>query len=245
MAAVGTCSAMLRPDTVPRCGHTDRMERRGAYRADRAAALSGVPRSTVHYWAREQILVPSVSPEKVKLWSYSDLMALRTIAWLRATKTSPDGQVVPATTMRAVRRALGALAELDLDLWQDDATPSVGVDRSGQIVIAADDAPVLPGGQEILDADMLDLLRPFDLGREVHGPDLVAPRPRLRIVPGKLAGAPHVRRTRIETEALAALARRGMQVAKIARLYPAIETADVEQALDLELQLQEGLALVA
>lgn len=31
---------------------------RGAYSADRAASLSGVPKSTVHYWARKEILVP-------------------------------------------------------------------------------------------------------------------------------------------------------------------------------------------
>lgn len=55
------------------------MEPRGAYTAERAAALSGVPKSTIHYWARQDILVPSVSAERVKLWSYGDLMALRTI----------------------------------------------------------------------------------------------------------------------------------------------------------------------
>ncbi len=46
-------------------------------KAVRRAALSGVPKSTVHYWSRQGILVPSVSPERVKLWSYGDLMALR------------------------------------------------------------------------------------------------------------------------------------------------------------------------
>lgn len=40
---------------------------RGAYQADRAAALSGVPLSTVHWWAREEILVPSISAQRVKL----------------------------------------------------------------------------------------------------------------------------------------------------------------------------------
>ena len=93
---------------------------RGAYTADRAAALSGVPKSTVHYWARREILVPSISDVRIRLWSYSDLMSLRTIAWLRATKTAPDGQDVPATAMRAVRRALRDLAELDLGLWTED-----------------------------------------------------------------------------------------------------------------------------
>src|SRR5947209_1603727 len=93
---------------------------RGAYAADRAAALSGVPRSTVHYWSRHDVLIPSVSPVKVKLWSYTDLMGLRTIYWLRQRKVTHDGWDIPATTMPVVRRALKALARLDLDLWTED-----------------------------------------------------------------------------------------------------------------------------
>ncbi len=221
------------------------MDPRGAYPADRAAALSGVPKSTVHYWARTAILVPSVSDVRVKLWSYSDLMALRTIAWLRASKLAPDGQEVPRTAMRAVRNALGELAALDLGVWNQDSGPDVAVDRAGKIVIDADGAPRRPGGQHLLDADVLDLLRPFEISPVVNGPDLVAPRPRLRIVPGKLSGAPHVHRTRIETEALAALARRGLDRGQIVELYPAIQDADVADALDLERQLDPRLELVA
>lgn len=90
------------------------MDPRGAYSADRAAALSGVPKATVYYWARKEILVPSVSAERVRLWSYSDLLALRVIAWLRATKTAPDGQAIAPTTMTAVRTGLRELVNIDL-----------------------------------------------------------------------------------------------------------------------------------
>jgi uncharacterized protein (DUF433 family) len=221
------------------------MDPRGAYPADRAAALSGVPKSTVHYWARKEILVPSISDVRVKLWSYSDLMSLRTIAWLRATKTAPDGQDVPATAMRAVRRALKELGKVDLDLWLEDAGPSVAVDRRGEIVLDLRDHPRHADGQQLLDADRFQLLRPFEITRELRGPDLVTPRPRLRIVPGKLSGAPHVHRTRIETEALAALARRGMADERIVLLYPAIDKVDVSDALDLERQLQPDLRVAA
>jgi DNA-binding transcriptional MerR regulator len=55
------------------------MEPTGAYTADRASALSGVPKSTIHYWARTLLLVPTVSASKVKLWSYADLMGVRVI----------------------------------------------------------------------------------------------------------------------------------------------------------------------
>lgn len=223
------------------------MELRGAYAADRAAALSGVPKSTVHYWAREEILVPSVSSERVKLWSYSDLMALRTIAWLRAHKTAVDGARVPATAMKAVRRALSELELLDLDLWTAEGGPSVAVDRRGHILVGASEQHPyeVDAGQGLLDADMFDVLRPYRIDQSTKGPDLVAPRPRLRIVPGKLSGAPHVYRTRIETQALAALAARGMTPARIGRFYPAIDVRDVEEALDLEHELQPDLRVAA
>jgi uncharacterized protein (DUF433 family) len=124
--------------------------------------------------------------------------------------------------MPAVRRALKELAKLDLG-----------------------DHPRHADGQQLLDVDHFQLLRPFEISRELWGPDRVAPRPRLRIVPGKLSGAPHVHRTRIETEALAALARRGMEAERIVLLYPAINKAEVSDALDLERQLQPDLPVAA
>jgi hypothetical protein len=80
---------------LPNCRRLGPVDSRGAYPADRAAALSGVPLSTVHYWSRNGVLVPSVSAERVKLWSYADLLALRTIYWLRHEKESGDGRAVP------------------------------------------------------------------------------------------------------------------------------------------------------
>jgi len=78
--------------------------------------------------------------------------------------------------MRAVRRALKALAELDLGLWTEDVTPTVAVDRSGVIVLDVDAHPQHAGGQQLLDADQLELLRSFEITRELRGPDLVAPQ---------------------------------------------------------------------
>ena len=116
------------------------MDSTGAYSADRAAALSAVPISTVHYWARTGVLVPSVSPERVKLWSYSDLMGLRMIYWLRRTKEAPDGRDVPRSSMGAVREALAALGRpRRLRLWSEEYGPGVIVDRVGRILIARAD----------------------------------------------------------------------------------------------------------
>lgn len=213
---------------------------RGAYPADRAAALSGVPLSTVHYWAREGILVPSISAQRVKLWSYADLMGLRIIYWLRQSKRDADGVAVPRTTMPAVRRALGQLDELDLRLWDEDAGPAVCVDRAGHVVVLDEPGVELDHRQRAL-ADLVNVVAPFQTAEGAHGPDLHAPRPRLRIVPGKLGGAPHIAYTRLESQALGALAAGGLDRAKILRLYPDIDHESVDQALDLERQLAHNL----
>jgi uncharacterized protein (DUF433 family) len=213
---------------------------RGAYQADRASALSGVPKSTIHYWARNDVLVPSISPERVKLWSYPDLMGLRTIYWLRQSKTVTDSVAVPATSMGAVRRALAALKELDLELWTEQQGPAVAVSRSGEVFFNAAGAVSNVAGQRPLDADWLDLIAPFET-EQGRAPNLYAPRPSLRIVPGKLSGSPHIIKTRIETIALAALEERGLSESKIASLYPIAPRASIGEALDLEHQLQRNL----
>lgn len=219
---------------------------RGAYPADRAAALSGVPVSTVHWWARHDVLVPAVSARRVKLWSYSDLMGLRIIYWMRQKKEAPDGAAVPRTAMRAVRQALAQLAELDLSLWTEDSGPSLCVDRVGNVVVLADPDPEVPYRQRRLTVDDTDLLlvtNEFKTVGGAAGPDLRSPRVHLRIVPGKLGGSPHVVHTRIESRALSALAASGLPSSKIRELYPEIDAAAVDDALALERQLAGNLGV--
>jgi uncharacterized protein (DUF433 family) len=219
---------------------------RGAYPADRAAALSGVPLSTVHWWARNDILVPSISARRVKLWSYSDLMGLRMIYWMRKSKETPDGVTVPRTAMPAVRRALGQLAELDLALWSEDIGPSVAVDRGGNVVILASPDAEAAHRQRRFDAgDLLSVTDEFKTSEGPRGPNLHTPRPQLRIVPGKLGGAPHVAHTRLESQALGSLREGGLEVCKIYRLYPNVGQAAIDDALDLEQQLATNLRRVA
>jgi uncharacterized protein (DUF433 family) len=221
------------------------MAPQGTYTADRTAALSGVPKSTVHYWAREGILTPSASPERIKLWSYADLLGLRTIYWLRHNKVSATGQTVPKTSMPQVRKALAELREVT-ELFACDEPQGVAVDRVGRIVVLKEGrATEASDGQGLLDGDLLDLTGPFSADSGILGPDLQHPRPHLRILPGKLGGSPHVEDTRVETEALGALAARGLPEAKIYRLYPAVEQVGVDEALDLERQLSRNLAAAA
>jgi uncharacterized protein (DUF433 family) len=219
---------------------------RAAYTADRAAALAGVPKSTVHYWARTELLVPGVSAERIKLWSYTDVVALRIIGWLRQTKKTPDGFEVPPTRVPVIRRALSALRKLDLDVWSEEHGATLLVDRGGTLHWQRDGVvSPIPGpraGEQLVEPELLDLMAPFQVVKGQEGPDLRQPRPMLRIIPGKLAGSPHIVNTRIETVAIGALAGRGMSAALIAELYPTVGKPAIQDALDLEGQLARNVA---
>lgn len=210
----------------------------GCYEAWRAAALSGVPESTIYYWARTGLIVPSISPTKEMLWSYGDLMALRIVSWLRHKKDTDEG-IIRASPMREVRRSLSSLDKLDLNIWEQGAGKAspLLVDRNGRIFIRTDGGLLNSSGQAVLSfpEQFFNLLAPFEIeGR--FGPDLLRPRPHLRIVPLKVAGEPHIENSRITTRSLSALNQRGFSGEAIARMYD-ISRLSVADALDLERQL--------
>lgn len=210
-----------------------------AYTADRAAALAGVPKSTLYYWARTSLIVPSVAQMKVKRWSYADLLMLRLVDWLRRTK--PDDVEVARVSVQRIRRWLERTEDLGEQLL--DRGLEVWVDQKGQLVFEDAGGMHVPLGgglaQELVDTKV-NLVRPFEVDG-LRGPDLVQPRPTLRIVPGKLSGEPHVEATRIPTRILATLARRGFSEEQIVEMYPALDTINVAEAIDLEGQLEENL----
>lgn len=219
---------------------------RGVYSASRASALAGVPTSTIYEWARKRIVVPSISPEKLKLWAWADLVALRAIYWLR----HPIPDVRQPTSMARVRHFIAevesaalhvgeALGEHKIVLRVDPAGV-VHIERDGILVEAAYDF-----SQRVANEIVVDLLETFSCDSNLRGPNLMTPRPELRIIPGKLAGEPHVRDTRIETRVLAALRRRNLAPEAIVELYPGLSIQALEQSLDLEKQLDANLVAVA
>lgn len=215
-----------------------------AYTADRAAALAGVPLSTLHYWARSEIWVPSVSSIKVKRWSYSDLLALRLIDWLRRDK--PDLKL-PKTSMAKIRGALAVVEQLGDGLRTHSV--KVWVDPNGSLVIDAEGEVFVPLSrglaQMLAHREGLDLVDVWQGSRGVMGPHLFEPGPTLRIIPGKLSGEPHVVDTRIPTRMLSSLRARGLEVGAIIDLYPRLTDQNVDEAIALEAQLERTLGAAA
>lgn len=205
----------------------------GCYEGPRAAALAGVPASTVYDWARKGVVVPSVSSERPKLWAYADLMALRIVYWLRHPKV---GGRVPASPMSQVRQALEALEADGVDLWaatEGGSSTPLCVNRSGEVFIREGQALRTRRGQGVLNDPELEILGPFEAS-PTWGPDLRQPMPHLRIVPGKVSGEPHLEHSRLMTSTVAALAERGFSLESIRQLYPQEDAEALGEAIELE-----------
>jgi hypothetical protein len=106
--------------------------------------------------------------------------------------------------MPKVRKALALLDELGLDPWSQGAgagSPLL-VDRAGEIYVRASEGMLNRHRQPVLlSEDVLGLTAPFE-SAGLSGPDLLRPRPHLRIVPSKVAGEPHVEHSRLTTRPL-------------------------------------------
>jgi uncharacterized protein (DUF433 family) len=221
--------------------------RRGAYEAGRASALAGVPESTLYLWARTGLIVPSISHEKVKVWSWADLVAARAVYWLRHP---PAGGVRRPTTMHQVRQLLRRLDELSMHLGGSIADETVRLSADGSGTPHVDLSGRLLEGrhrytQLVGPALVVDLLAPFSAEKGATGPDLRRPRPHLEIIPGRLSGEPHIRGTRIETRVIYALRQRGYDPSQIATLYPAASPAGIQDAIALEALLANNAKKLA
>jgi uncharacterized protein (DUF433 family) len=87
---------------------------------------------------------------------------------------------------------------------------------------------------------VIDVLAEYRLAEQEGfvGPDLTKPRPMLRIVPGKLAGEPHVVDTRLSTTLIDALLSRGYGPSDVIAFYPFLTEETISQSRSLEDQLR-------
>jgi uncharacterized protein (DUF433 family) len=166
-------------------------------------------------------------------------MALRIAYWLRHPGDDDSDPDRPPTPMAMVREAFAEVERRGLPLWSGEGrsdTSAILVDHRGVVHIDDGGEVAEIGGQRVLDGTLLNLLAPFQTQKAL-GPDLLRPRPNLRIVPGKVAGEPHLHGSRVTTLTIAVLNQRGFRLEMIADLYPNEDPAAIAEAIDLESQL--------
>jgi uncharacterized protein (DUF433 family) len=198
-----------------------------AYPVPLTVALSGATVDQLAYWRRHTVSSPPLLEPSAKrsgryLYSWADVVALRSIVYLRQDKSLPR-----------IRRAVRTLAHLEERDWQHLARYKL-VSTGDSILVVTPDGRVLdvekhPGTvlEETLLSDVLDVFQTED-GRRV--PALSSPRPKLSVDPGVLGGYPVVVGTRVPYDVVASLADDGYEEAQIIELYPSVKRGAIADA---------------
>jgi uncharacterized protein (DUF433 family) len=207
---------------------------RGRYTTERAAQLSGIPRSTLYAWHRARVYVPDFVRVQPMGWSYRDLVLLRVLAWLR--NDVRVSRPIAAERVHRLKQHLSGGGVVTL-LQADRDTLAV----DGDVV-----API--EGKSRLFTDML---RSFDFAAAVEdfgthdrlwGPDLVTPSVHTYISPWVLGGEPCIERSRIPSASVYALhTERGLELAHIVQLYPGLDVVSARDAWELESRLRRAV----
>lgn len=211
---------------------------RGVYDTTRAAALSGVPVTTINRWARQGVLTPSIAPgPRTRLWSWADLLLLRTIRWYREDK----GLIGPsAVSLQKIRQALEAIEAKGVDRRSFPYTVFLRADNDLFLPVAGSFGTAVSVDTRVRQSSWVDQLNPV---RPYHSaPDLLSPGPHIRIIPGKLHGEPHILDTRLPTSTVFALSERGYDVQAISELYRDVSRDALSEAIEFERSLTDRAA---
>lgn len=201
-----------------------------AFPLNLTSALTGASISQLRRWSRGDLLVPEDRQHRPMLYSFRDLIALRTIVFLRNE-----------TSLQRVRRALSNLDVIDMTehpsaytFATDGRTIGVVDEMNGQVV----DLVRSPG--QTSDLSLASAFEKFTTksGRAVSS--FLQPRPRIAVSPRRMGGWPTVQGTRITYDAIADLVdNRTIFPADVPSYYP-VELADVEDALDFAREVKSA-----
>ncbi len=198
------------------------------YRPQMAAALSGASIHQLAYWRRgvgsaAPLLVPEISRQPL-LYSFRDVVALRTTVYLRRERIS----------LQRIRRAMETLQLLG----EIEHLSSYRLIAQGNsVVLLSPDEPsavdlVEQPGQQVTTVVMADVLRAFPAPGGGVVPDLLHPRDGILVDPEIRRGHPVISGTRVPYEAVAGLVRGGVPAEQIADFYPAVSAAAAGDAAD-------------
>jgi uncharacterized protein (DUF433 family)/DNA-binding transcriptional MerR regulator len=203
-----------------------------------ASVLTGATPRQLGYWRRKTtaappLLVPEAERGGRYLYSWADVVALRSIVYLRRKKSLPK-----------IRRAVAALRQLEADDWEHLAEYRL-VRTAETIIVQTPRGDILdlersPG--TILDEILMeDVLGPFKVnGTKV--PALRQPRPHLAVHPRILNGFPVIAGSRVPFHLVAALADEGASSAEIVEIYPSVDPRGVPDAQDFAHQVARASA---
>lgn len=185
-----------------------------------AAALSGASVSQLEHWRREPVVLrPEREIHGRYLYSFRDVVALRTISWLRER----DGK-----SLQQIRKALGTLSNLGkVEHLSTYTLVSVGNTIALYDQGEAIDLVKKPGNQLI--AQMIDVLAPFK-GRVGEVVPFERPAPGVLVDPEVRAGYPVIEGTRVGYDQVTGLLEDGISPDEIAEFFPKVSADQAKGA---------------
>ncbi|MDH2429164.1 DUF433 domain-containing protein [Sphaerisporangium sp. TRM90804] len=196
-----------------------------SYSPPLAAALSGATLRQLAHWrkassSRGAVLVPEVSVVRPVLYSFRDVVALRTCVRLRND-----------ASLQKIRRALDTLRG-DLREREHLSAYRLVADGSSIYLVEPDQATDLVTRKaNVVIHEMIDVLRPFYRdGR--HIPDLLQPREHVSVDPAVRGGVPVIEGTRVPYDEVAALLRDGVPAERVSDYYPNVTASAAMDAAD-------------
>ncbi|MDO5675897.1 MAG: DUF433 domain-containing protein [Propionibacteriaceae bacterium] len=196
-----------------------------------AAFLSGATEAQLRYWRRARegeppLLKPGVASQPRALYSYRDLIVLRTFAHLREQ-----------VSLQTIRRMVTWLEENVTDGKDLSERTLRPIPEKRSIAYFDDDGQIVDVGREPGQYShrlvMEDIFRPFV---NLHGdevPDFTHPADGLLVDPEICGGIPVVDGTRIPFNLIAGLARDGLSLEAIQLFYPGVPAEAVKGAAEL------------
>jgi len=163
------------------------------------------------------------------LYSFRDVIALRTVAYLRDD-----------LSLQRIRRAVNSLRELGESGHLSEYRLVVS-GNSVTWVTGAEEGIDLVGrpGQRVL-ASMVDILGEFENQRGVVVPAFFNPRPLIAVDRATLGGYPVVAGTRVPFDLVAELVRDGISPDDLHNYYPGVSPEAARQALDYWSYVERG-----
>jgi uncharacterized protein (DUF433 family)/DNA-binding transcriptional MerR regulator len=199
-----------------------------AYPTKMTAALTGATVSQLRHWRSPgtgPLLVPEIQSTPRALYSFLDVLALRSCVRLRRH-----------ASLQRIRSAVATLR--DLGDREHLASYTLVSDAAGNIQLVSHEAVDLskhPGQLQLFAIDIADVLESFAPRPGVLVPDLFQPRENVVVDPETQGGFPVITGTRVPYDLVASLVAEGMPPEGINEYYPAVSAAAARDATDFAL----------